>query len=320
MISIVYITFREECKFEWFITSIIKQYQEQYFNFKIQIIVVDGLFDTRDKDFFMNMIKEKEHFLELVHVLPKPTLWQGKHRVTSENYFAASNARNTGACYAKYSYIAFHDDLGCPSQSWLNSVCLAMKNNVIQCGAYTKYSNMNVVDGIMVSGEALNSDIDVRLSYYKNNISKCDPAHFFGSSFCMPLKKYFEINGMNEMNDGCGGEDYDFGYRLFRNNNSIYYNKSMFIAESKTAFGSDVNRTCLRVDCKKDPKDPKSDLSHYLLNYCINGPIVANEEFKLKDYNYKINVLKMNSEDVFIIPNDRIHFFTEKLVSNGLII
>jgi hypothetical protein len=280
--------------------------------------IVDGfLYNCNDeikrREYISNTINSN---FDYIHVHPKPTLWQGKYRVTQDDYFAAGNTRNTGVCYAKYSYVAFHDDLGCPSKTWLSSVLIAKNNNVIQCGAYTKSCDMVVKDGLIIS--KMDKGIDNRLNIYNKNISLCNGSHFYGSSFCMPLSVYFKINGINEMCDGCGGEDYDFGIRLIRMGYKIYYNKEMFINESEDIFGSDKERKCIRKDPKKDINNPKSDLSHYLLNYCNDGPIVVNQLFSLKEYNYKINYLKQDPNNVFDIPNDTIHFFTNELISKGL--
>ena len=318
MLSIVYITFRENCKFEWFIDSLVQQSIPEQREF-IQIIVVDGLLDNPDTDFERkNVIKNMvNNQFDLVHVPPKPTAWQGKYRVTPENYFAAANTRNTGVCYAKYNYIAFHDDLGCPSQTWLKSVLQAKSKNEVHCGAYTKAYDIVVEHGIVVSKR--DNGVDHRLSVYRQDISPAYSSHFFGSSFCMPIELYFTLNGINEMCDGNAGEDYEFGMRMIRAGISFFYNKGMFIYESEDIFGSDRERKCIRADPKKDPNDPKSDLSHYMLDYVGKCDIYnINPEFSLREYNHKIVTLGMEPETVFITPVDRIHFFTNKLISQGL--
>ena len=319
MLSIVYITFREHCKFEWFIGSLLAQTDENLRK-SIQIIVVDGILYSTDvtesdrRTFIKNCIANN---FEFVHVPPKPTAWQGKHRVTSGDYFAAANTRNTGACYAKYDYIAFHDDLGCPNQTWLKAVLDAKLKNEVHCGAYTKSHDIVVESGIVVSKR--DSGIDHRLSVYKEDISPAYDSHFYGSSFCMPLEFYFKLNGINEMCDGHGGEDYEFGSRITKSGATFYYNKLMFIYESDDIFGSDCGRTCSRADPRKNPDDPKSDLSHYMIEYTKTCDIYnINPEFSLKDYNDKIVKLGMDPEDVFLKPVDRIHFFTGKLISQGL--
>ena len=317
MLSLIYITFREHCMFDWFIESIFNQSNLEL-NKQIQIIIVDGFLQNcvdinKRRQYFSELINSN---FEFIHVSPKPTALQGKYKITKDNYFCAANTRNTGVCYAKYNYIAFVDDLGCPAQTWLESVIFAKKHNNIQIGAYVKSRDIIVKNGIMIDKKTNASGVDVRLSHYKNNISKAEISHFFGSSFCMPLDVYFKLNGMNELCDGCGGEDTDFGIRLNRAKHSFFYNKLMFIDESEDIFGSDKEIQCLRVDPIHKIKN--TDLSHALLDISINGSINVNRAFLLSDYHNKIVNLKINDEEVFIKPIDEEHFFTNKLISCGL--
>ena len=316
MLSIVYITFRENCKFEWFIESLVKQSTQEQ-RASIQIIVVDGILESgidesERRTFIKNVIADN---FEFVHIPPKPTVWQGKYRVTCENYFAAANTRNTGACYAKYDYIAFHDDLGCPGQKWLSAVLDAKTRNQVHCGAYTKAYDIVVENGVVVSKR--DNGVDHRLSVYTQDISPAYNSHFYGSSFCMPIELYFKLNGINEMCDGNAGEDYEFGMRILRSGIHFYYNKNMFIYESEDIFGSDRERKCIRSDPKKNPNDPNSDLSHYMLDYVKDCGLRVNPEFDLRDYNSKI-LSGTPPLEVFLKPVDRIHFFTHKLISEGL--
>jgi hypothetical protein len=55
-----------------------------------------------------------------------------------------------------------------------------------------------------------------------------------------------------------------------------------------------------------------------MLDYVKDCPLQVNPEFSLKEYNHKIVTLGMDPLDVFVKPVDRIHFFTHKLISQGL--
>jgi hypothetical protein len=183
-------------------------------------------------------------------------------------------------------------------------------------GAYTKAYDMVVESGIVISKR--DNGIDHRLSVYHQNVSPAYNSHFYGSSFCMPLELYFKLNGINEMCDGNAGEDYEFGMRILRDGTQFYYNKNMFIYESEDIFGSDRERKCIRSDPKKDPNNPKSDLSHYMLDYVNRCNIYSiNPHFNLREYNQKI-LSGMDPDSVFLKPVDEIHFFTGKLISEGL--
>ena len=126
MLSIVYITFRENCKFEWFIDSLVHQSDENLRK-GIQIIIVDGILESNvneseRRSFIKSVIGGK---FEFVHVPPKPTRWQGKYRVTSENYFAAANIE----------VARLHIQLLAPFMS-----CLTLFHCCFECSRVTSYS------------------------------------------------------------------------------------------------------------------------------------------------------------------------------------
>ena len=333
MISIVYITFRENCMFNWFIDSLNIQSTDDIKKI-LQIIIVDGYLNDDNsisrREYFSNLINNEYDF---IHVKPKPTKWQGEYKLTNENYFAAANTRNTGACYTKHPYIAFVDDLGVLGPLWLNSIIEGSKHNKIYCGAYTKLNSMIVDKGIMISGDSTGG-VDSRLGLYKNDISICPGSHMYGSSFSMPLCYYFEVNGQNEMCDGLSAEDYDLGIRLERSGKTLYYNKNMFIYESNVSFGSDRERRCVRLDpvltiteynkllntLNIKPIGNSTNYSHFMLSYSFSGPYRVNPEFSIEDYNRNILHFKMNPNDVFIKPDPNyVHFFTNKPINNGFI-
>ena len=186
MISIIYITCRWDCKFDYFINSLYSQIKAD--TPPIQLVIVDSILTESDnegrREYIHCLIQNR---FEYIHIPPKPTPWQGPYRITQKDYFCAANPRNTGVCYAKYDYIAFVDDLGVLSPSWLNQVLHGQSTGRIYCGAYTKMSNMDVSNGILLKGTAESGDIDNRLSYYKTDITVCHDSHMYGSSFCMPL-------------------------------------------------------------------------------------------------------------------------------------
>ena len=316
--------------FEWFIEPLRKSIADNGITVPIQIVVVDGfLYECPDKaarrDYFANKVGE----IEIVHVSPKPTRWQGEFRLTQDNYFAAANTRNTGVCYAKYGYIAYLDDLGIISPAWLSAVIDAMRKNEIHCGAYKKVKTIRYENLLYAGGDDTHG-IDHRLGLYTNDISQCPGGHLFGSSFCLPKSVYFELNGQNEMCDGLAGEDYNFGVCLERSGHKLFYNKFMMIHESEYSFGSDQNRKCIRADPVvseevynnllreyniKDTHAGRRDSSHFMLSYCYSGPTRVNPEFSLEAYN---NSILEGNTDVFLKPvAGQIHFFSKKPISDN---
>jgi len=295
---------------------------------------VDGFLFESDQPvrraYFQDLIQGR---IESLHISPKPTMWQGQYRTTKENYFAAANTRNTGACYAKYPYIAFVDDLGVLGPNWLEAVFEGSRLNYIYCGAYTKVKNMVVEDGKLISGDTTQG-VDHRLAIYSQDVSVVQGNHMYGSSFCMPLCWLFDVNGQNEMCDGMGGEDYDFGIRLVRQGKVLRYNKRMFIHESDNAYtNSDLHRKCIRTDpvlsdieyAKRvstygiPNHNGRKDMSHFMLYYVKHGPIIVNPEFSIESYNHDICFNQKNPDDVFRKPlGTEVHFYTQKPVSEGI--
>lgn len=330
MLTLIYITFRENCMFEWFIEPLRKSIADNGITIPIQIVVVDGfLYECSDKSLRREYFSSKVGDMELVHVSPKPTRWQGEFRLTQNNYFAAANTRNTGACYAKYEYITFIDDLGIISPTWLPAVIDAMGRNEIHCGAYKKVKTIQY-ENLLYAGGDDSHGIDHRLGLYNQEISKCPGGHLYGSSFCLPKSIYFKVNGQNEMCDGLAGEDYNFGVTLERSGYNIFYNKLMLIHESEYSFGSDVGKSYIRADPLvneytynnllreyniSDTHRGRRDASHFMLSYCYTGPIPVNPEFSLEEYNTRI---LRGDTDVFLKPQPgQIHFFTKKPLSDN---
>jgi hypothetical protein len=333
MLSLIYITFRENCQFQWTFDALMNQV-DILLRPKIQLIIVDGMLQYSENSnnrraYFKDIIKDK---FEFIHVEPKPTAWQGRWRITSEDYFAAANTRNTGACYAKYNYMVFVDDLGVLGENWFAAVKKAMEKNIVQCGSYKKTKDIVVENGKYISGDFSNGT-DHRLSQYKETISLCGGGHLYGSSFALPRSVYFDLNGQNEMCDGGGYEDYDFGIRLEKSKIPIYYNKEMLIYESDYQFGSDTQRTCIRTDpFKNDVNDynkifhkfniknitgGRTDMSHFMLNYAYQGPVKVNPSFLLSTYHQLITIEGKMSDEVFLKPNENeVHFFTNKLIKD----
>src|SRR5438309_7276872 len=96
--TIAYMTARRDCRVEWFRDSLARQILPTD---DIQVVIVDFFHTERRWSILEGWL----------HVPPKPTVWQGPHRLTNKDFFAPSNARNTALCYATGSHIAYVDDL-----------------------------------------------------------------------------------------------------------------------------------------------------------------------------------------------------------------
>src|SRR5690242_6444100 len=92
-LTIVYVTMRQNPRLEWFMDSLHKQSQGMEYT----LVVVSR--------FGVEQLEINSHGKPYRVVRPKPSVWQGEHRLTKEDWFAASNARNTGLCLANSDWI-----------------------------------------------------------------------------------------------------------------------------------------------------------------------------------------------------------------------
>lgn len=237
----------------------------------IKIVVVDFYADEPGRrDEFAKLAHS-----EITHVTPKPSVWQGKHRLTSKDYFAASNARNTAVCYAPDGWIAYVDDLSYLMPGWLACVRDAIAQNTIACGAYKKVRKLEVLDDGTAAYEVFAPGIDSRLNHLPSGIkpTRVGGSWMFGCSVAMPVEALLKINGFDEDCDSLGSEDYIAGIMLERSGCTFTYDPRMMTLESEEAHhdGSSMPR----FDKGKSPNDK----SHAILNMVLNGRNTAPNYF-----------------------------------------
>lgn len=226
-LTIAYFTNRLEPKFEWFCDSICKQTRG--------ISGIDFLFVDLQLDYMGEERKQKlkdavKGRFPFRHIPPKPCSWQGKHRKTKYDYFAASNTRNTAFIEAKTSHVACIDDLSIVSTNWLDQVMHAVQHEYVMCGSYKKMDEMEVENGVLLShGKEY---VDSRWQFGSDGIKPCSGDLLYGCSFVVPMAGVLLVNGFDEMCDGGGAEDYDFGIRLSRAGYKFYYNRNALSIES----------------------------------------------------------------------------------------
>ena len=138
--------------------------------------------------------------------VPKPTIWQGEHRITKVDWWAKCNSMNTGICLCDTEWIAFVDDRSVLSHGWLQCVQDSMIHNYAVCGSYEKHSNMKVENGEVVDpGELLGQDIRRDFGY------PVKTTDWYGGSCALPLEWCLRVNGYPEKYcDGLG-----FGHRFW---------------------------------------------------------------------------------------------------------
>lgn len=209
----------------------------------IKVVIVDRFCVEPEYVSHRSMCKPGAHIwgcprvgveMDFVLTPPKPTVWQGKHRLTSEDYFAPSNARNTAICLAEDGWIAFVDDLSVLLPGWLAAVKEAMQGKYIALGAYKKVKKLVVENGQVMSFEPFPAGVDSRLGRYPPGMATPAPgSDLFGCSFAMPVESALAVNGFDENCDSMGGEDYTFGIILGNAGFTFKYDPRMMTYESE---------------------------------------------------------------------------------------
>jgi len=245
MISICYFTNRTEPHIEWFLDSL----QRQLNGDSVELIIVDFLKLLRPFPFCFRGDVD----VDIIHVVPKPSIWQGPHRLTKEDWFDASGARNTAVCLAKGSHIVFVDDLSVLLPGWMDCVRQSIRENYIVFGAYKKMKNLVVENGVVKS--FTEHAPDSRLRSATGDQTSCGGSWLYGCSLCLPVEAALSVNGFPE--DLCGGlgfEDSLFGIALGNTGKySFRYDRRMMTYESEEDHF--VDKPFRKTDKGVSPKD-----------------------------------------------------------------
>lgn len=239
-LTIVYITARDNPEIGWMLDSLRRQRHEPD-----RIIIIST-----------SLPLVKSNWFE-VH-RPKPTVWQGPHRLTKEDWWAASNSRNTGLCLCQTEWIAFVDDRCILMPTWMNAVEEAMKGDYVVCGPYQKRVGMTVEQGIIkhagiITGE--DSRLEYVCKYYQGlqNHYPCGGEWTFGATLAMPTEWALTVNGFEELCDGLSSEDYLFGLMLANNGYPIKYDIRMAVVQDRTP--DKISPVMRRTDKGVSPND-----------------------------------------------------------------
>lgn len=247
-LTVAMITSRERPMFSWFLDSLYNTGMRP-----AQIILV-SLNATGD---------ETDNFkgIPVRAVQPKPTVWQGKHRLTKEDWWAASNARNTAICLCKTEWISILDDRCVLMPGWAEAVRDAMKGNYVMCGSYQKRINMQVENGLIRHGGEVIGE-DHRFMQNPGKVVDCSGDWTFGCNLTFPVKWALEINGFEELMDGLSFEDCFFGRMLQNCGHPIKFDPRARMIEDRTP--SELGKPMLRTSKEKHPNDT-TDKGHAAL-------------------------------------------------------
>lgn len=258
-LTIAYMTNRPDPKIRWFFDSLHRETGGDYTG--IKVVVVDFHFGQPGRHPGCDLSG-----VPLVHLAPKPTVWQGPHRLTSTDYFAASNARNTAICHAPDGWIAFVDDLSVLMPGWLSSVREAMAGGYIALGAYKKVKKLVVENGEVKSFEPFPAGVDSRWNMGSDNYAvSAAGSLLYGCSLAAPVHAFLEINGFDESLDSIGMEDCAAGIMLERAGYSFRYDRRMLTLESEE------DHAQLPVFKRVDKGVSPNDSSHAYLKMLNSG-------------------------------------------------
>lgn len=278
--TIAYMTNRWDPHFDWFLQSLARQCMPK----DQPVIIVDFYADEpgrRESVLALNL------GFNITHVTPKPSLWQGKHKITKGECFDAGNARNTALCLARQMYIAWVDDVSVLTPHWYSRALGATSRNAITLGSYRKVYNLEVDNGIVTDMTDNPIGHDSRRRDVRNltKITECDPRWLFGCSLVAPVETMLDLGGWPErLCAGTGYEDTIMALVVRNNRIKTYFDPLLMTIESEEAHH--IDKPFLRWDpCKGDPNaKPKDDKSHAMLRIAA--------DWKKTDNGYDIRELR----------------------------
>lgn len=276
-LTVAYITARRNCRFDWLFQSLARQKGVKRIT---QIVIVD--FYMQESDEWMGSDVDARFFSTqfhadaagfgkiVTHVAPRPTIWAGPHRITKENWWHASAARNSAIALCENPWIAFLDDRCVLTPGWLPAIKHAMARKYIVAGSYEKHRGLVVKNGAVVSSEEITGR-DNREEMAKGRIIKGNGSWLYGCTFALPIEWALKVNGFPEdYCDGISMEDIIFGMCLHNNGYPIRYDPSMLMIEDRT------KEECTEVYRREDKGVSPNDKSHKLLEVFANSKTALN--------------------------------------------
>lgn len=263
LFTIAYLTNRREPMIQWFFDSLHRECSGIYDD--IKVVVVDFYADYPGR---RDEISKFAHS-PLTHLPPAPNVWQGQYRLTTQDYFAASNARNTALCVAPDGYIVYVDDLSVLLPGWLTEVRAMASRNYIACGTYEKVLGLEVTNGEVTGYRDYPPGKDSRMKHtFTQDPVKCTGSWLFGASVAIPTEALLTINGFDTDNDSSGGEDYICGLMLEQNGFDLRFCPRMKTFESEERHH--LEPPFKRI-IKPGRKSGEPDASHQILRMVLGG-------------------------------------------------
>ena len=260
-LTVCYVTSRPEPEFDWFLNSLASQINDWE---QVEIIVVDSC-ATGPSYYQTQKIKR------LIRTPPKPCIWQGPHRITTQDWWAKCNALNTALCLVKTDWVAFVDDRSVLAPTWLQSIREAMAGNYAVCGTYEKRVGMVVENGVIKAGGTIVAR-DNRYTGQTGPIT-ANGGWWYGCTNALPLEWMLQMNGFPEKCDSVSFEDIITGMIIHNNGHPIKFDPSMKIIEDRTP--EKVGPPCKRSSKERHPHDTE-DKTHQILRWARSAKVSDN--------------------------------------------
>lgn len=250
-LSLGFCTSRPEPHLDWLVQTLAPQKRP---GDVIELVIIDSLYG-RPERVAQGMLRHPRVFDHVIVAPPLPSIWQGPHRVTSCDWWALGNARNTAFVLATHDYVAFVDDRCKLGPRWLETVRRgeAARASVL-AGSYDKLEYFDGPHG------AVTTTPDGRRKIAPSGKVNCDKAWCYGCTFALPLEWALEVNGHEAGMDGLGMEDCIFSLMLANSGRRIDYVPDLFVALDRP-----IDPVAMH-NCKRTDKGtPPADKSHSAL-------------------------------------------------------
>ena len=195
-------------------------------------VVIDAILWNRPEERRAEFAQATERLrgagVSLVHMPPKACRWQGPARLTKSDYYALSNARNTGLVVAHGDRIIALDDCTVVDSGWLEGH-LRWPLEVLVAGSFFTYRTATVVFGRVLDGDPGPYGEDPRRKQ-EPEPTRINSGWMYGLDCSFPLAAALKVNGSDELYDSQGGaEDCDFGIRMERAGYACYWDPRIMI-------------------------------------------------------------------------------------------
>lgn len=271
-LTICYMTNRRDCRMDWFLDSLERQKKELGLDgYEVTVVAVDFYAEEREWRKLIHKVTKFPFNLPDQWVTPKASVWQGPHRRTTKDYFAASNARNTGLLYAGDGLVAFVDDLSVLLPGWLEQA-LSCRRGQVLLGRYAKVRELVVEDGLVKSCTPFDQGVDSRQAHVPlDRRTRVEGGWVYGCSLVGHVEDFLNVNGFDEDCDSMGAEDYIFGIMLEKSGVELYYEPRMMTFESEELHHAEPPMARIIKAHGPESKFKEIDASHAILHMVRHG-------------------------------------------------